>query len=191
MKEYAKLYKEKNLNKVLEKIKECSKNYYYNNKENLVKKQAEKRKTQAYIDYYRKYQKEYNLKNKDKINKRNTERRKNDINYKLKVSLRSRIRSAVKVKNAKKISNTVDLIGTSIQKLKTHLESKFLPTMTWENYGKYWHIDHIIPCDKFNLTVEEEQRKCFHYTNLQPLFAVTQIIDGITYIGNLNKNNKI
>ena len=59
--------------------------------------------------------------------------------------------------------------------------------MTWDNYGGYWHIDHIIPCCRFDLTKEEEQLKCFHYTNLQPLFAVTQIIDGIEYIGNINK----
>jgi len=44
--------------------------------------------------------------------------------------------------------------------------------MNWDNYGLYgWHIDHIIPCDAFNLIEEEEQLKCFHYTNLQPLWA--------------------
>ena len=63
--------------------------------------------------------------------------------------------------------------------------------MTWENYGKYWHIDHIVPCYYFDLLKEEEQKRCFHYTNLQPLFARTQIINGVEYIGNLNKRNKI
>ena len=42
--------------------------------------------------------------------------------------------------------------------------------MTWKNYGE-WHIDHIKPCSKFNLTDEEEQKKCFNYKNLQPLWA--------------------
>ena len=43
--------------------------------------------------------------------------------------------------------------------------------MTWENHGAVWHIDHIVPCCKFDLTNEHEQKRCFHYSNLQPLFA--------------------
>ena len=43
--------------------------------------------------------------------------------------------------------------------------------MTWENHGQYgWHVDHIKPCALFDLTKIEEQKKCFHYTNLQPLW---------------------
>ena len=43
--------------------------------------------------------------------------------------------------------------------------------MTWNNYGK-WHIDHITPCAKFNLSIPDEQQLSFHYTNLQPLWAI-------------------
>jgi hypothetical protein len=53
-----------------------------------------------------------------------------------------------------------------------HLESHFTEGMNWDNYGVYgWHMDHIIPCAAFDLTKPEDQSKCFHYTNLQPLWA--------------------
>ena len=43
-----------------------------------------------------------------------------------------------------------------------------------DNYGK-WHIDHIIECHRFDLTKPEEQRKCFHYSNQRPLWAIDNL----------------
>jgi hypothetical protein len=44
--------------------------------------------------------------------------------------------------------------------------------MSWDNYGiAGWHIDHIKPCCTFDLTDLEQQKQCFHYTNLRPLWA--------------------
>ena len=42
--------------------------------------------------------------------------------------------------------------------------------MNWQNYGT-WHVDHIKPVKKFDLRIEKERQKCFHYSNLQPLWA--------------------
>jgi hypothetical protein len=177
----------KQINK--EKVINTSKLYYINNKERL-----DRRNTDYYFnnkDKVKIARNKYRSKNREKFKLIKKNRLINDINYKLSLNLRSRVNSAIKRTNSRKISNTTKLIGCSIDKLKLHLQSKFLPTMSWDNYGKYWHIDHIIPCSNYDLTKGEEQKKCFNYTNLQPLFAITQIINEITYIGNLNKNDKI
>jgi hypothetical protein len=72
------------------------------------------------------------------------------------------------------------MLGCTIEELWKHLEKKFKPGMTKENHGK-WHVDHIIPCAIFDLSKPEEQIKCFHYTNLQPLWAIDNIRKGKIY----------
>jgi len=110
--------------------------------------------------YYRdhKTQEQEYYKNKIKV----------DINLRLSSNLRKRVRLALK--GSPKLSTTMNLVGCSIEFLKFYLESQFKDNMSWDNYGK-WHIDHKIPCCAFDLSKEFAQRKCFHYTNLQPLWA--------------------
>jgi len=63
-----------------------------------------------------------------------------------------------------------------------HIEKQFKPGMNWENYSLYgWHIDHIRPCASFDLTKEEEIQKCFHYSNLQPLWAEENLKKAATW----------
>lgn len=80
-------------------------------------------------------------------------------------SIGERIRNS----HGRKCAHTVGLIGCSVSFLREHLASLFQPGMSWENYGIYWEIDHIKPCKVFDLTSAEEQKLCFHYSNLQPL----------------------
>lgn len=103
-----------------------------------------------------------------------------DIEFKLIKTLRSRLNNALKKQNSTKQNETVELLGCSISFLKGFLEAKFKEGMTWENHGE-WHIDHIKPCASFNLLDEEEQKKCFHYTNLQPLWAAENLSKGSKY----------
>ena len=64
------------------------------------------------------------------------------------------------------------LLGCSDTEFRCYLESKFAPGMGWRNFGvRGWHVDHIIPCAAFDLTDPDQQRQCFHYTNLQPLWS--------------------
>lgn len=73
----------------------------------------------------------------------------------------------------------LDLCGISLQGLRNHIEGLFKPGMSWENYGFYgWHIDHVRPCASFEI---HQKKECFHFTNLQPLWAEE----------NLSKSDKI
>jgi hypothetical protein len=119
---------------------------------------------------------QYRLENKDRIaqyHKSYTQRKfKEDITFRVKATLRSRIISAIKNQYGSKAYKSMDLIGCSVQNLRIYLESQFEEGMTWDNHGLHgWHIDHIKPCASFNLLDPKQQKECFHYTNLQPLWA--------------------
>lgn len=98
------------------------------------------------------------------------ERRKSDPLFKLATNIRTRINRAIRTGN--KNGRTSDLIGCSIEELKKYIESQFLPGMSWGNWGLYtWHIDHKKPIMSFDISDPEQQKKCFHFSNLQPLWA--------------------
>jgi len=117
----------------------------------------------------------YKKNNRDKVRKYIESRYKNNTNVKLAQVMRVRIRKCIKNKS----NSSFSLIGADIEIVKKYLESLFQDGMTWENHGMDgWHIDHIIPCAKFDLTDPEQQKKCFHYTNLQPLWAKDNLSKG-------------
>jgi len=95
--------------------------------------------------------------------------------FKLRQQLASRIWSALS--GAQKSAHTMELIGCTVEELWIHLESQFKQGMTRSNYG-IWHCDHIKACAKFDLTDPTQQRICFHWTNLQPLWATDNIRKG-------------
>jgi hypothetical protein len=59
-------------------------------------------------------------------------------------------------------------IGCNIQYLKEWFEFNFTDEMNWDNYGKLWSIDHIIPVNCFDLTNEHEKLQCWNWSNLMP-----------------------
>jgi hypothetical protein len=167
--------------------KKC-KEYYFSNKEAIIEwKKKNQTKIQKYQqDYYPKYReknkekiikykKQYQTKNRDKINAKINKKYKEDINYRIKHNLRTRLNLAIK--NNSKHSSTIILLGCSIKKFKEHIEKQFTHNMSWNNYGQ-WHLDHIKPCASFDLSKKEEQKICFHYSNFQPLWAKDNLIKG-------------
>ena len=146
-----------------EKIKEKSRKYYCKNKEKKLLKN-----------------KIYRINNKEKVKAHDIWRSKNNINRKLSLLLRRR--TLLALKNNSKSKNTMYLLGVeNIEFLWKHLELTFKPGMTRENHGK-WHVDHIRPCSSFDLSKPEEQAKCFHYTNLQALWAHENLSKGSKYV---------
>lgn len=106
-------------------------------------------------------------------------RRDADPGFKLRMNLRHRIWSALQAGEASKSGGIQELVGCSAANLMEHLQSQFTDGMSWESYGRGgWHVDHIRPCASFDLTDPEHQRQCFHYTNLQPLWAADNIRKG-------------
>jgi hypothetical protein len=102
-------------------------------------------------------------------NRRGAIRRKTDPRYKLGMSLRARF---IKVLKSRRIFHRrCSFRGLDLDKTLAHLESLFVPGMTWANHGSAWHIDHIHPCSEFDFTDPEQVRTCFHWSNLQPLWA--------------------
>ncbi|MGV9199678.1 MAG: hypothetical protein ACOC4M_12765 [Promethearchaeia archaeon] len=84
--------------------------------------------------------------------------------------MRGRVYSALKYYSEPKKKRTMEYVGCDIETLRKHIEKQFQEGMNWKNQGK-WHIDHRRPCASFDLNLEKERHKCFHYTNLQPLWG--------------------
>ena len=110
-------------------------------------------------------------------------KRKTDAHTKIRDNLALRMRLALREQNLTKRNTTNQLVGCSIKFLKKYLEEMFYPNpetnemMSWKNYSiKGWHIDHIRACSKFDLSDEKQQKECFNYKNLQPLWAKENIL---------------
>lgn len=130
---------------------------------------------------------EYYTENRESLIKygyqKKLERLNSDPIFKFKALISHRIRRAIVSQNGTKSKRTLNYLGCSIEEARIHIEKQFTKGMNWNNHGNYgWHIDHIKPCSKFDLTNEEEQKECFNYKNLQPLWAKDNLSKGNKYI---------
>jgi len=152
-----------------ERYKKYSKTWNENNpkKRALWSKRYRENNKLKYAERQRRWAK----KNRDKINGYMKKFR-STPQGKIAYTLRARVQMALKSQKINKSNKTFELVGCSLNVLKNHLESKFKKGMSWRNYGFYgWHIDHIKPVAKFNLLDLKQQKRCFNYKNLQPLWA--------------------
>lgn len=148
-----------------ERINKQSKTTYELNREHYIKKHTQYGKDNPEVR--RKHTAKYLKSNPDYYKAYRKHRYHNDPQFKLRVILGTRLNKALKTHS--KSTSILNLIGCSMDELKEHIEKQFTDVMSWENHGIYWEIDHILPCDSFNLIDIEQQKQCFHYSNLQPL----------------------
>ena len=179
VKNYRKEYYLKHREKIIKEQKE----YYANNPDKLKERRIKHRKYQRDNKEYFKARRRRPevLKHSQAVaRKYQSNKRKTDPIYKIRLLLSNRLNHALR--GELKADNTMNLVGCSGEFLKQYLENQFKPGMTWQNHTVTgWHIDHIMPCSNFDLSKPEQQKKCFHYTNLQPLW----------YDENIRKSNKV
>jgi len=160
MKEKNTLYYAENKQAVLEKNKQ----YREQHKTEIYNQRKEYRNREEVKNHIKQKQKEYLPIRKVKIQ----EKRKTDLNFKMSEILRSKIHKILK--NQK--TSYANLIGCDLDFLKKWIEFRFTDQMSWENFGEYWQIDHILPINGFDFTKEIDKQICFHWTNLQPLTSL-------------------
>ena len=146
---------------------------------NYQKENADKVNTQKLIyrsknrHKPRAWNKKYRDANKAKINDKLRERRRSDPMLRLKDAIRGSIRAYLGSKKTRR-GSTFEIVGCTPDFLRGHLERQFKDGMTWENYGSHWHVDHRIPLASGNSA--DEVKGLSHWTNLQPLEALENII---------------
>ena len=153
------------------RCQETRKNWYLNNQDK-VKLSREKWKENN-KEFYRDYMNRY-IKNKYATNE----------NYRIKSILNKRIRDYIE-----KSKPTLDYLGCSVEFFKAWIEYQFDDSMSWENQGSYWHFDHVLPCDFFDLSNDDDIHKCYNWTNLQPLEKIENIVKKNKIIPSLIENH--
>ena len=131
------------------------------------------------------YKAEWGRRNRERLNRRLCMyvrfRSRRDPAFAIRLRLRARLVHVIRrhmTPGPRSVRRVIDdSLGCSMSELMSHLESKFLPGMSWNNRNQ-WHVDHIKPLYAFDLTDPEQQAVAFHYSNLQPLWALDNMRKG-------------
>ncbi len=137
-------------------------------------KENNRRWRQNHPDIHREKCRRWRNKHRDHLRKYRREylasRTKTDVKFKIINRLRKRLYMCVR--QNQKSGSALKLLGCSLDDFRIYIESRWEIGMTWENYGKHgWHFDHIMPCAIFDLSKPDHQKRCFHFSNIQPMWA--------------------
>jgi len=153
-----------------EKIRLRVRKWRLKNRERLNKYDIEykERHKEHYRIYNKEYKKKYVVENREKINKQKREymrkRKATDPGFKTATILRTRMRQLINEGKMKKHSTSITefakiVVGLPQKEFLEYIELQFYPhpvtgkKMTWKNQTyRGWHLDHIKPVSKFDLT---------------------------------------
>ena len=102
-------------------------------------------------------------KRREYLRKYKAKKRLLDPSYKINENYRKRVWKCLNNKS----NSSKELLGCDI-----NLYFKWITfamsidkNMNWENYGKYWNIDHVIPISTFDLSDADDAKKAFNWKN--------------------------
>ena len=152
-------------------------NYFWRNKNTFDNFKYECIKCcNAKQNQYKHLRNAWKKRNRHQLNIYERNKMKNDVTFRTSKYIRNAIYRVLKGKGIKS-KRTMEFMGCSYDFFITYLHNRFSEGMSWDNHGE-WHIDLRRPCASFDLSNPEEQCMCFHYTNLQPLWAIDNIKKG-------------
>ena len=157
---------------------DCHNSLYRENKRlymrRYIKTERGKKLRLEYSQHYTRTLK-YKENRKKVLRKYMKKKRKKDLGFRLGGNMATILSISLKGKKAGR--KWQDIVGYTLEDLVAHLEKQFDDKMCWENYGSYWHIDHIKPQSLFNFTTAEDQEfiDCWKLSNLQPLEKVANL----------------
>jgi hypothetical protein len=178
MREQNRKWKEKNKDHVSEYMK----SYREENRDTILENQKlyKRRNAKAISDK----NKEWRNNNRDRIRTIKRNYYHNVEKHNIQVVIRERLGNRVRktLKGINKSKNTMDLLGCTLIDFLKHIESLFTEGMSWDNMN-LWHLDHIVPCSYFDLNCPEQQKECFNYKNLKPMWAKDNCSKQNRYVG--------
>lgn len=154
---------------------------YYNTTRKHTGKDYYKQYREENKQYFNEYSNQHYYENKEMYREWNRNKSATDPIYRLKHSINANININLRKYLQIKHDRSLSYLGTTMEEYCQYLEQQFTPEMTWENYGSYWEIDHILPIDSFDLSNEQQLYECFNYKNTRPLH----------WLENKQKSNKI
>lgn len=153
--------------------KEQIKNYDKQHPRLEYKRQYSKIYHEEHKEQAKEYSKCYQENNKIKEKQRYAKYHLTHYNIDLKYTIDHKVMSTIYASLKSNFHDTIynKYLNYNMVTLKEHLEKQFTSEMSWDNYGSYWELDHIIPKSQFNYSSvdDKEFQLCWSLSNLRPL----------------------